>query len=135
VVGLLVRTIATPHLAYWDQVPGMLLMGLGLGLTVAPSNTDALARVGRAQRAHASGILRTFRQLGGTIGIAVLGAVVLGYQHSAPAAGVGPTQHAADAIATGFAAATAVFAVGLVAGWFLLPRGRAATTDRPAAWE
>jgi hypothetical protein len=61
---------------------------------------------------------------------------VLGYQHSAPAAGVDPAQHAADAIAVGFGAATAVFAVALVAGWFLLPRGRAvAATDRPAAWE
>jgi EmrB/QacA subfamily drug resistance transporter len=121
-VGMLARTIATPTLAYWPQVPGMLLMGLGLGLTISPNNTDTLARSAPAQRAQASGISQTFRQLGGTLGVAVLGTIVISYQHAAPAAGQSLAQHSANAITVGFAAATGVFAVALAFGWYFLPR-------------
>ncbi|HEV7655647.1 MAG TPA: MFS transporter [Mycobacteriales bacterium] len=135
-LGMVAWTAATPHLQYRDQVPGMILMGLGIGLTISPNNTDALSCSGPAQRAQASGILQTFRQLGGTLGVAVLSTVVLGYEHRTPGAAVTPAQHAADAITVGFAAAAAVFALALVFGWFFLPRGRrlgAATGQEPAA--
>jgi EmrB/QacA subfamily drug resistance transporter len=119
-VGLLARTLALPDMSYWPQVPGMVLMGLGLGLTISPNNTDTLARSEPAQRSQASGISQTFRQLGGTLGVAILGTIVISYEHS-PAHGVNPAQHMADAITIGFAAATAVFALALAFGWIFLP--------------
>ena len=52
--------------------PGMILLGIGIGCVMAPVNTDALNSVGRKLRGQASGLVQTARQLGGTIGIAVL---------------------------------------------------------------
>jgi EmrB/QacA subfamily drug resistance transporter len=53
-------------------IPSMILVGIGVGCISTPANADALNRVGRKQRGQASGLIQTFRQLGGTIGIAVL---------------------------------------------------------------
>jgi MFS family permease len=132
-VGLLARTLVTPQLTYRPQVPGMILMELGIGLTISPNNTDTLARSAPAQRAQASGISQTFRQLGGTLGVAILDTIVVSYEHPT-APGLSPAQHAADAITIGFAAATGVFAIALVFGWLFLPRrdqtGKTGKTDK-----
>jgi EmrB/QacA subfamily drug resistance transporter len=53
-------------------IPSMILVGIGVGFVTTPANTDALNRVGRKQRGQASGLVQTFRQLGGTVGVAVL---------------------------------------------------------------
>jgi len=121
-VGLAAWTFALPDLSYPAQVPGMILTGLGLGLTISPTNTDALGRVTAAERAQASGLLQTVRQLGGTLGVAVIGAIVLGLEHTGTQ-GIQP-QNAADAITAGFAASTVAFAAALAVGWWLLARDR-----------
>ncbi|HEY5848250.1 MAG TPA: MFS transporter, partial [Microlunatus sp.] len=77
-VGLIAWTAALPTLSYPWQLPGMILTGFGLGLTISPTNTDALSRVTQAERAQGSGLIQTIRQLGGTVGVAVVSAVVLG---------------------------------------------------------
>ena len=76
----------------------------------------------RRAAGQASGLSLTFRQLGGTLGVAVLGTIVISYQHSAPAPGVSLVQHSANAITVGFAAATGVFGLALAFGWYFLPR-------------
>jgi hypothetical protein len=47
-LGMLAWTLALPYLSYPLQVPGMVLTGFGLGLTISPTNTDALSRVAAA---------------------------------------------------------------------------------------
>ena len=44
-VGIVAWLVALPALSYAWQIPGMLLVGVGLGLTLSPTNTDALGRV------------------------------------------------------------------------------------------
>lgn len=119
-VGLAVWAVALPHLTYLGQVPGMVLTGLGLGLIMSPTNTDALGRVSTPERSQGSGIVQTVRQVGGTLGVAVIGAVIIGLEHRGTQAPE-PSQ-AADAITVGFVVAAAVFAVALAAGARLLPR-------------
>ena len=63
-------------------IPSMILVGIGVGFVTTPANTDALNRVGRKQRGQASGLVQTSRQLGGTIGIAVLFFVLNAVQKS-----------------------------------------------------
>jgi EmrB/QacA subfamily drug resistance transporter len=121
-VGLGAWAAALPQLAYAVQVPGMILTGFGIGLLMSPANTDALGRVSAAERSQASGLVQTIRQLGGTLGVAVIGAVVLGIEHHGTRAG--SRQHAADAITVGFACAAATFVIALVAAWALLSRDR-----------
>ncbi|MDO8209091.1 DHA2 family efflux MFS transporter permease subunit [Conexibacter sp. CPCC 206217] len=120
--GLAAWAASLPQLEYALQVPGMVLTGFGLGLIMSPTNTDALGRVTTAERSQASGLVQTVRQLGGTLGVAIIGTVVLGLEHRGAQV---PTPHeSADAITVGFACAAATFALALVAGWFLLSRER-----------
>jgi EmrB/QacA subfamily drug resistance transporter len=142
-VGLLVSTIGVAiwamslgQLEYGIQVPGMIITGLGLGLIFSPINTDALGRVTGADRAQASGIVQTVRQLGGTLGVAIIGAVVLAQEHRGTIAAhhsQNPKQEildsSADAIATGFYGAAIALAVALVVAYFMLSRVRITEED------
>ena len=53
----------------------MILSGLGISFVMGPTNTDSLNRVPSIDRGQASGIVQTFRQIGATIGIAVLSSI------------------------------------------------------------
>jgi hypothetical protein len=55
--------------------PSLLVMGLGLGLTMAPFFDLVLAGVDDKESGSASGALTSVQQLGGAFGIAVLGTV------------------------------------------------------------
>ena len=59
-------------------------MGVGIGMTISPATTDALGAARRGERSQATGIVQTVRQIGGVIGIAVLGAIVAGVSAVAP---------------------------------------------------
>ena len=52
------------------------LMGLGMGLVMSPMSTAAMNAVDRSKAGVASGILAMSRMVGGTFGVAVLGALV-----------------------------------------------------------
>lgn len=127
VVGIMLWTLSLRQLAYPPMIPGMILTGIGLGLTISPTNTDGLGSVAAEDRGQASGLIQTVRQLGATLGIAVIGSVVLAAAHSGPRlAGHAAQQHAADAIQLGFGVASIAFLLALVAGWLLMPRVRPA---------
>ncbi len=122
VVGLGLWAASLPLISYPWQLPGMILTGFGLGLTISPANTDALSRVSGADRAQGSGMVQTVRQLGGTIGVAVISAVVLGIETRGTEAG-SPDQ-VAFAMAVGFGIAALAFVVAFIVGWRLLSRQR-----------
>ncbi len=64
------------HRSYRWLVPGYVVMGVGLGIMMTPANTDAMNAVPPALRAQASALLQTIRQVGATLGVAVMGTVV-----------------------------------------------------------
>lgn len=72
---------------YPTLIPGYILMGIGIGLTVSPGTTDALGGAKPSQRSQASGIVQTVRQLGGVVGLALLGAIVTQVSSVSPTAG------------------------------------------------
>ncbi len=82
VVGIL-GIMLTLHLAGtsvtgWDLIPSFLVSGLGLGTVIAPLLNIILAGVPGRDAGSASGVLTTFQQLGGAIGVAVVGVVFFG---------------------------------------------------------
>jgi fucose permease len=112
-----------PHIEYVSKVPGMALTGFGLGLVFSPVNTDALSRVAARERPQASGIVQTVRQLGGTLGVAVIGAIIIAREQPMPT----PAQtidNTAQAMSVGFMFSAAAFGVTLLGAWFLLSRER-----------
>ncbi|MBV9449833.1 MAG: MFS transporter [Streptosporangiaceae bacterium] len=67
--------VTTPHGTYAGLVAPMLIVGTGLGVLFLPLSLVALARVGEADSGAASSLLNTGRQVGASIGLAVLGTV------------------------------------------------------------
>jgi EmrB/QacA subfamily drug resistance transporter len=57
-------------------LPAFVLMGLGMGLVMSPMSTAAMNAVDRTKAGVASGVLSMSRMVGGTFGVAVLGALV-----------------------------------------------------------
>lgn len=64
---------ATP----WSLAPGLLIYGLGLGLVIAQINNMTLSAVSVQEAGEASGVNNTFRQVGSSLGSAIIGAVLL----------------------------------------------------------
>jgi EmrB/QacA subfamily drug resistance transporter len=56
-------------------LPSFILLGAGIGLTMSPMSTAAMNSVVTAKAGVASGILSMFRMIGGTFGVALLGAL------------------------------------------------------------
>jgi Na+/melibiose symporter-like transporter len=61
---------------YWLLLPGLAASGIGIGLAMSPTSTDAMNAAARELRGQASGAIQTVRQTGGTIGLAIAGTVV-----------------------------------------------------------
>jgi EmrB/QacA subfamily drug resistance transporter len=61
----------------WDLAPGLAILGIGMGLTMASISNLTLSAVSTDQSGEASGVNNTFRQIGGTLGTALIGAVLL----------------------------------------------------------
>ncbi len=59
-----------------DVMPGMLLMGIGVGLTSPPAQAASMSTVGRDQAGMAGGVVSTMRYMGGVAGTTVLGALL-----------------------------------------------------------
>lgn len=53
------------------------LAGAGVGLVLSPANTDALNRVPRSRYGEATGITQTVRNFGSSLGLALLGTVLI----------------------------------------------------------
>ena len=62
----------------YDLIPSFTIAGLGLGTVIAPLLNIILAGVPPRDAGSASGVLTTFQQLGGAVGVAVVGVVFFG---------------------------------------------------------
>lgn len=75
--GFVLWAHSLPDLSVSDQWPFMVLAGIGVGLVLSPANTDALNRVPRSRYGEATGITQTVRNFGSSLGLAVLGTVLI----------------------------------------------------------
>jgi len=66
----------TVHTSYLRLLPGFMLMGVGIGLVMSPMSTAAMNSVDRTKAGAASGVLSMSRMVGGTFGVAVMGALI-----------------------------------------------------------
>jgi EmrB/QacA subfamily drug resistance transporter len=64
------------HTGYSRLLPGFVLMGIGMGLVMSPMSTAAMNAVDRTKAGVASGVLSMSRMVGGTFGVAIMGALV-----------------------------------------------------------
>ena len=127
--GLVVLAVSAPSTtSYSALVPGLVLAGVGMGLTFAPSATAVLADLAQDDHGIASSTNSTLREIGVALGVAVLVAVFEGQGGQLTpgdfATGLRP------AVLTG----AAVVGLGAVAS-LLMPgaAGRHATTTEPVS--
>lgn len=66
------------HTTGWEFIPGLLLTGIGMALIMSPMFSVVLADVDPKQAGSASGVLNAVQQLGGAIGVALIGVVLFG---------------------------------------------------------
>ncbi len=81
-VGFALWAHEMPDLSVGSQWPFMVLAGAGVGLVLSPANTDALNRVPSSRYGEATGITQTVRNFGSSLGLAVLGTVLINQNRS-----------------------------------------------------
>jgi EmrB/QacA subfamily drug resistance transporter len=74
--AVFVQSGITVHTTYLRLLPGFVLMGIGIGLVMSPMSTAAMNSVDRTKAGAASGVLSMSRMVGGTFGVAVMGALI-----------------------------------------------------------
>lgn len=70
--------VTTPDTAYWLILPGLVAFGSGMALTVAPSTGLIISALPIDRAGVGSAVNDTVRELGGALGVAVLGSIVAG---------------------------------------------------------
>jgi EmrB/QacA subfamily drug resistance transporter len=113
---------------YWNLLPGFIVGGFGMAMTMTPTAAAATRAVPVEKSGVGSAVLNAMRQVGGSVGIALMGAIVAAQTKGHP--GV-------DGFMAGFeraliVAALIAFAGSIVA--FALVRQEAAT-EEPAPME
>jgi EmrB/QacA subfamily drug resistance transporter len=74
-VSLYMQSLVEADTTYGQLVVPFVLMGIGMALVMSPMSTAAMNAVDVAKSGLASGILSMSRMVGGTFGIAILGAI------------------------------------------------------------
>ncbi len=72
-----VRAAGT-SLSGYQMIPALAVCGIGLGLVVAPLINIVLAGIHAGSAGSASGVLTTVQQIGGALGVAVIGIIFFG---------------------------------------------------------
>ena len=97
---------------FWAILPGLIIGGVGMGSTMTPTTAAAMSAVSVDKAGVGSAVLNSMRQVGGSLGIAVMGAIVAAGVNSSLASGKTPT----DAFLNGFHDALRVAALLALAG-------------------
>ncbi|MER7192258.1 MFS transporter [Streptomyces flaveolus] len=106
---------------YAALLPGLVVASLGVGAVFVTAITTALAMVDHQEAGLASGVVNTFHEVGGSIGVAVVSTV----------AASGFERGSAGGFTDAFALCAVAAAVGAVVALVLVPRGKPRMTGGP----
>lgn len=109
-----------PASRYWSAVfgPG-LLVSFALGLLFTPLASAATAGVARTEAGLASGLLNTSRQMGGSLGLALLATIASSRTHDLIGQGTAATTALADGFARAFSVGAALMFAAFVVSWIV----------------
>lgn len=75
-VSLVILSFATATSGYGPVLASMLVMGAGMGMTMAPATESIMGSLPRAKAGVGSAVNDTTRQVGGALGVAILGSLL-----------------------------------------------------------
>jgi EmrB/QacA subfamily drug resistance transporter len=115
-VSLLLYQRIGVHSDFWTLLPAMLLGGIGMAMTMSPMTSAAMGAVPVDKAGVGSGVINSFRQVGGSLGIALMGAILASYITAPVRSPAYPQQfvdglHAALLVSAAIAFAAAVVAL------------------------
>jgi EmrB/QacA subfamily drug resistance transporter len=114
-ISLLLYERVGLHSNFWTLLPQLLVGGVGMAMTMSPMTSAAMGAVPVDKAGVGSGVLNSFRQVGGSLGIAVMGAIVASYLHH-PVGSPAAAQDYVNGLHAGFAVAAAItFVAAIVA--------------------
>jgi EmrB/QacA subfamily drug resistance transporter len=114
-ISLLLYERVTVHSNFWTLLPPMLVGGFGMAMTMSPMTSAAMGAVPVDKAGVGSGVLNSFRQVGGSLGIAVMGAIVGSYLHH-PQGSPAAAQDYVNGLHSGFEVGAAItFVAAIVA--------------------
>jgi EmrB/QacA subfamily drug resistance transporter len=82
--SLLIFSTLDAASSFWNILPGLLVGGFGMALVMTPTTAAAMGSVPVAKAGVGSAVINSMRQVGGSLGIAVMGAVVATQTHARP---------------------------------------------------
>ncbi|WP_333768385.1 MFS transporter [Streptomyces sp. IBSBF 2435] len=115
--------ILSPDVSYLAQLPALILSGAGMALFIAPATSLVMSSVIPAEQGIASGANNALREVGGALGIAVLGSIF------AAQGGYASGAQFVDGLLPALWVGAGILAVGFAVA-LLLPK-RSATPGRP----
>ncbi len=123
-----------PTSHYWTAVfgPGVII-ACALGMLFTPLAAAATSGVPRSEAGLASGLLNTSRQIGGSLGLAILATLASTVTHSQLSQGVALAAATTDGFARAFLVASVILLVALCATAIVPGRPIAATSNAPAS--
>jgi len=116
---------------YPELLPGFMLLGIGIAMTMSPMTSAAMNAVPVEKAGIASGVLSMFRMIGGSLGVAITGAIFQGAVGTADFAGASP-QDFVDALSEAMAVSGVVALAGAVFAAFTI-RAKAKSISTGAA--
>jgi EmrB/QacA subfamily drug resistance transporter len=96
---------------FWNLLPGLIVGGFGMALVMTPTTSAAMGSVPIDKAGVGSAVLNSMRQVGGALGIAVIGAIIAESVNAAPGTPEGAAQ-----FVTGYQHALTVAALIALAG-------------------
>jgi EmrB/QacA subfamily drug resistance transporter len=100
---------------FWNVLPALLVGGLGMAMTMTPTTAAVMSSVPTDKAGVGSAVLNSARQVGGSLGIAVMGAVVAGQIHVPRGSVAFPPEFVSGYHDALYLAASIAFAGGAVA--------------------
>jgi MFS family permease len=126
-VGVGLLSFLHPATPYLDVVGAVVIMGAGMGLVMAPASEVIMTSVPQDRAGLASAVNDTVREVGGSLGVAVIGSLVsAGFRAHVTTTGLAPT--AAHTARSSVAAADAVAAQAGSQGAALISSAHSAYT-------
>jgi EmrB/QacA subfamily drug resistance transporter len=102
--------------SFWNLFPALLVGGAGMAMAMTPTTATAMSSVPVDKAGVGSGVLNSMRQVGGSLGIAIMGAILGSYVSVKPVSPAYPGQfvdgfQAALHVAAGIAFVAAIVAL------------------------
>jgi hypothetical protein len=120
---------------YGRVLPALVVLGLGIGVTMAPMSTAAMNAVSATKAGVASGMLAMSRMVGGTFGVAALGALLQHLTADRLASGADSKDAFVYAFSRSMWLCAAVALTGALVAWALIAHGSVTRTVVPAPGE